>query len=493
MVETTPYTRNALIGSLLKMTHGKLEEYVKVGLAAAAADPDLFGHFITWNGQRGKVRDAKIAFAVLALRGVKKGDQDLAENAVANLLLLSPRDLVRAYDFSKLVTGQGHPIPGGYRRLVEQGLRRYLREREQQHGWWERTAVQHRRSLKRLYRLSHCKPSGHAQRILFKQDYPKGSVFAAIAGLHALPPQEAAGVILEHALPFEIIVGSVDVKNPDILLALIEGMTGNQVITNTKMLERLGVMKSPILKASYDAALVRAKSDTRVETLKAGRAAEATTDETVRAKLGGLQQHKVAQLGTIDGDWLVLGDRSGSMAASIEMSRRIAGFIAERVKGKVYLVFFNTEPMFFDVSGKPIHQIAEETKRISVNGGTSIGCGLEYVFQKGLPVQGIAIVSDGAENTSPVFPVVFQKYCEQLGVEPTTYLFKLPGQTDVLTGNCARAGIALETFEASALDYYALPQTVALLRTGKFSLYDDIMAVKLLTIDGVFRGKGGTS
>ena len=78
MVETTPYTRNALIGSLLKMTHGKLEEYVKVGLAAATADPDLFGHFITWNGQRGKVRDAKIAFAVLALRGVKKGDQDLA-------------------------------------------------------------------------------------------------------------------------------------------------------------------------------------------------------------------------------------------------------------------------------------------------------------------------------------------------------------------------------------------------------------------------------
>src|SRR3990167_3951058 len=90
MVETTTYTRNALIGSLLKMTHGKLEEYVKVGLAAATADPDLFGHFITWNSQRGKVRDAKIAFAVLALRGVKKGDRDLAENAVANLLLLSP-------------------------------------------------------------------------------------------------------------------------------------------------------------------------------------------------------------------------------------------------------------------------------------------------------------------------------------------------------------------------------------------------------------------
>jgi len=114
----------------------------------------------------------QLAFPLVALRTLAKADADLAENAVANLLLLSPRDLVRAYDFSKHLTAQGRPIRGGQRRMLERGIRLYLTEREKRVAWWDRTVLQHRDSMKRLYRLAHQKPSFRAQAILFQKKYP---------------------------------------------------------------------------------------------------------------------------------------------------------------------------------------------------------------------------------------------------------------------------------------------------------------------------------
>lgn len=489
MVETTPYTRNQLLSTLLKTGHKDLAQYTDVGLRAAIADPDLFGHFVAWNVKMGKIRDAKKALPVLALRGLGKADRDLAENAIACLLSLSPTDLVKAYDYNLAVTTSGRTIPAGWRRLLEQGIQRYLRERESRTNWWIKTAVQHRRALKRLYRLSHTKPSGFAQGVLFDRQWSDQSVFGKIAALRTMPPAEQAAVILQHSLPFEVVVGAADVKNEAVLLALIEGMTGNQIITNSQMLERLGVTRIAALRASYDAAILRAKSDTRVEALKAGQAAVRVTDAGTKAKLEKLQEVQTAQLGGIDGDWLVLGDRSGSMSASIELARKIAALITERVKGKVYLVFFNIAPTAFEVTGLSYEKIVEATRRVSAGGGTSIGCGLDYVLSNRTFVQGIAIVSDGGENTSPRFATVYQKYAEAMAVEPTVYLFHVPGEADSLSGSCAGAGIPLERFDASQLDYYSLPNLVQTLRTNRYQLVDEILAYPLLTFERVFNHK----
>lgn len=490
-MENTQYSRNKLITTLLKIGHGDLSIYVNDGLLAASAEPELLAHFVAWNDKNGKVRDSKVAFPIIALRGVTKNDTDLAQNAVAHLLKLSPRDLVRAYDFNKKMTAEGRPIPAGFRRLLEQGLKMYLTAREANNKWFDKVTLQHRHSMKRLYRLSHQKPGDRAQKILFDQKYPRGHVLAKVAKLNQMPPKEAAGVILNNHIPFEVIVGAgVNLKEESIALAILEGMSGNQVITNTKMLERMGVQSNPILKTAYEQALERAKTDKKVETLKAGRAAEKVTDKKVAEKLAAVQSVKTAQLGSINGDWLVLGDASGSMRESIELARKLAAFIAERVAGAVYLVFFNTSPTFYEVSGKSYDDILKLTGRIMAGGGTSVGCGLDYLRSKGTVINGIAIASDGGDNSGIRFHDAYTKYVAQLQTEPTVYFYRVPGDPDQLTRLCEMANIQVIKHDLGAnVDYYSLPNLVATMRANRYSLVDEILETPLLTFNDVFNQK----
>ena len=483
------YSRNKLVASLMKIGHSDLSLYIPEGLAAAKADADVLGHFIAWNEKNGKVRDSKVALPPLALRGLTKQDADLAENAVAHMLLLSPRDLERSYDFSKKLTADGHNIPAGFRKLLQQGIKTYLEQREASTKWWDRTVLQHRKSVKALYRLAHKTPSPRAQKILFDGEFPPSSIFGRVASLKTLQPKEAAGVILEYEIPFDVAIGAVaKAKDKDIQLALIEGMTGNQLITNTQMLQRFGVMNDPVLKSAYEKALERAKSDSKVETLKAGRAAERLKGTDAAGKMSALQETKTKQLGGIDGDWLVLGDASGSMEQAIEIARQIAGIITERVSGSVYLVFFDSTPTFVDVSHLSYAQIVEKTRRINAGGSTSIGCGLDYVRSKNLIVNGIVVVSDGGENCAPMFVDTYRKYCQQLSVEPTVYFFQVRGSdSDVFSRNLNLAGIQLETFDMrQGVDYYSLPNIVKTLRANRYALFDEVMETSLLTINQIY-------
>lgn len=513
-MEQREYDRKQFISTLMKIGHGKLDAYIKDGLLASEAEPELFAHFIAWNEIKGKVRDSKVAYPVIALRSVSKSDRDLAENAVAHLMKLSPRDLVRAYDFNKQLTGEGRAIKSGYRRMLEQGLRDYLQAREDHPKWWERTTLQHRESMKRLYRISHKRPSDRAQKILFEGKYPANSVFAKVANLKNMTPQEAASVILSEKIPYEVAVGAVaKIKDKDIILALLEGMTGNQVVTNSKMLDRMGVKKDPVLNAAYQAALNRAKSDKKLNVLKADQmlerkgpggqsvgsymmyAASPTSlsvslpppSEEMQADLQQLQAHATKMLGGIEGDWLILGDCSGSMSQSVELAKKVAALITEQVKGKVWLIFFNTYPTPFDVTGKTFFQIQEMTQRIRSGGGTSIGCGLDYIKANGHEVDGIVIVSDGGDNTHPMFGTAYKSYCEKIGRQPTVYFYDVGGDYDSLMPQLP--GV-IEKFDLrhGKVDYYSLPNTIATLRTNKYSMIDEIMATPLLKmVDAIVR------
>ncbi len=499
-VEKQVYSRNKLVASLMRIKHdetvktakfqkrdnvAKLKLYVPEAIGAARTDADLFAHFIAWNEINGKVRDSKVAFPVIALRGTAKGDRDLIDNAIAHLLKLSPKELLRACEFSQIMTKDGNPVTGGSGAVLEEAVKSYLSAREDNPGWWDRTVLQHRRPMKRLYRLFHKKPSERADAILFKGVYPDGSVFEKVAKLKSMSPAEAAGVIIENRIPLEAAIGAVTkVKDKDVLLALLERMTGNQVITNTQMLQKFGVMDDPALKAAFDAALVRARGDKRVETLKAGQAAEAVKGTEAEGKLQALQHVKTEQLGSIEGDWLVAGDRSGSMAASIEVARKIAGLIAERVGGSVHLVFFNEDATYFDVSGKTYTEIVDMTRRVGAGGATCIGRSVDYIRAKGVIVNGIVVVSDGGENRLPAFSTALKQYRDQFSIDPTVYLLHVPGDSNVLSVNCARAGIALEEFELGReVDYYSLPNIVKTLRANRYALFEEIMATPLLTIE----------
>lgn len=482
-------TRNAVIAVLTKSPHGDLAEYAPIGLQAAKEDPLFFAKLIAWNHRKGAIRDAKVALPILALTSMPTVvDDELRENALAHVLSLDPRNLVRAVRFAK-----GQPVI--HRRLLARGVEQFLRDREASHGRFERTALQHRGSLKELYALLHIKPGEYAQRILFKGE--KLGVFADVARLKDMDPVEAAGTIMGKRIPFLVAMGALGAKakEPACVQALIAAMSPTELVTNTKLLERLGMKTDPALRAAYEAGLQKAAQTTSTAaTLKTTRAAEAVGGVTAE-KLRGVQEKQLDNM-SVDGDWLVIGDKSSSMQESIEIARQICAVLARVAKGRVHLVFFNSSPTYYEVTGKSFDEIAAITKRETAGGATSIGSGLAYANAKGIEVDGIVYASDGAENTPPMFAPEYQLLCKRLDKQVPVYLYwtkclqPSPVNNDPMAMiNAARgAGIDLQVIDVrNGLDFYSLPNLIATMRSNRFDLSDEIMATPLLKISDVLR------
>jgi hypothetical protein len=485
-------TKQRLIAELSKSSHGALKEYLPIGKQAVQQEGDFFAHLVAWDRTHGQIRDSKVALPIIGLAFEK--DAELIDNSLAHIALLGPRELARAYRFGLEIR-----LPGKMRqlrRLVES----YLHEKEQDKGW-DHLAIQHRGTLKELYSLAHAKPEKERTNVVlygrtfdkFKAPLPKGSVFEVVANLKNMSPTEAAGSIMKYRIPFLIAMGALGAKakEPDLVQALIQAMSPTELTTNVKMLEKLGMKTNPALRGAFDKAMEKA-STSKKNTLKTTQAVEAVQDEGLKEKLRGLQAKQIAAAGGPDGDWVILADKSGSMQHAIETACHVAGSITQFVKGKVGLIFFDTSPMAVDVTGLSLDQIQKATRSFRANGGTSIGCGLNRMLVEKLAVDGIVIVSDGGDNTAPLFHDVYPKYAKFVDKDVPVYFYQLSGEADKLTPNMQRAGIEMTTFDlrGSKLDYYSIPNTVKTLRSNQYSLVEEILSTPLLSLNDVLKRHG---
>ena len=477
-------TPNALIRELARSAHGKLEEYIPTGAAAVLQDPAFFAHLVAWNEQKGEVRDAKVALPVIALLG----HADFHENAHAHLAMLGPRELLRAYRFRQELTKGERPVP--MRGLVK----RYLQARESYWPWFEKTAVLHHETLKELYSLVHLKPVARAKDLLFEGKREAGSLADLVARLHEMPTEVAVATILNRKLPWLVAEGALGkrIKEPDILLALMEQMTTTEFVNNQKRLEKLGCKSTPALRGAFEAAVLRVAASKK-STLKTTKAVEAVSDEGTKARLAAVQEKQLDKL-SVKGDWLVLGDASPSMRLCIETAKDLAAVLARAAEGAVHLVFFSGVPEYYDATGLTLEEVRQRTRHVVARGGTSIGCGLAYAIEMNLPFDGIAVVSDAQENTAPHFAATLKRYVEKEQKDMPVYLYRFrPGMQASLDVDLARsmekAGLDLQEFDLreTRVDYNSLPNLVRTMRVSRYSLVDEVMATPLKKLDDVFR------
>lgn len=502
-----------LISSLASSPHGDLGVFLPIASRALAQDADFYAHLIAYNAKKGSVRDAKVALPVLALADPDRDEHDvLIEHAFALLADLNPRMFLKAMEFARTVRWDWRRVGldagprasaeklvrGRYRRAMRRLIVRYLRDLEADRHVWERTALRHRAVLKTLYAWYGVKPSDHADQILFKRN-PQGGPFLALKGLSKLSADEAAGVIMKWKLPFLTIRGAAGAlaKEPSVVMAMIKAASPTELVTNTKAFEKLGVKTVPALRAAFEEALEAAGKSKRAKApLKATRAAEVLEDEgesKLAAKLRVLQEKQLDSMAGIDGNWLVLADKSGSMSQAIEVGRLITATLTRLVRGTVQLVFFDESPHSIDATGKTYEELKTLTKTIEAGGGTSIGCGLQSIVDKKLEVNGIAIVSDGGENHLPWFFQAYKAYVDKLGNDPTVYFYRLAGDADALSSNCTRAQIDLQTFDlrGKTIDHYSVADLAQTMKVSRYGLVDEVLAYPLLTIDDVLeRTKG---
>lgn len=503
-------SKNRIIAELSKSAHGELKAYLPVGKEAAAKHGEFFAHLIAWDRIKGAIRDAKVALPVVSFTA-KNYPEEFQENSLAAISLLGPREMLKAYRFveeikSDLAVGASRHSKGtgnakGIMTRLTNVLCISLLERERNWPRWERTMLQHRAVLKELFSLLRLKPRDQrTNACLFRSDkvngtrirlpYPEGGLFEVVSRLKDMSPQEAAGTIMNKKIPFLIAMGALGekAKDTDLVLALIQSMTATELTTNVAMLERLGVKTNPALRGAFQEAIEKA-GKSKTNTFKATRAAENLDDEDLKEAMRGLQEKQIQQLGGVDGDWLVLGDKSGSMSRAIEAARLVAATLTKMVKGKVWLTFFNTQPQTIDVTGASLDIIKKGTAHIVAGGGTSIGCGLMRMLDGKTLIDGIAIVSDGGDNSVPYFHDAYKQYSDFAGKQVPVYLYQLEGDTPDLIRFMQGAGYDLQIFDlrGQGSDFYSLPNLVATMRTNRYSLIDEILDTKLLLLPDHFK------
>jgi hypothetical protein len=480
-------TKQRVIAELTRSAHGDLKAYLPIATQAATQDPEFTAHLTAWNHKNGQIRDSKVALPVATM----VPGFPFEENSLAHLALLDPRNLVRAVSYARDTGGRR------VRRIVGV-VERYLRTREANHALFNGAVLQHRRSMQRLYALYHIKPGPYAERVLFKGQYPAGSALSAVQRLHTLSGKDAAMEIAKHKIPFLVAVGALgpNAKDTDFIMAMIDSMTATELVTQVKLLEKLGVKDVPALRAAFEAGLQRV-GESKQATFKTTRAAQAMTDTKLKDKLVHAQEKQLATLGSIEGNWLILGDKSPSMTRSIEISKMVAGTLAKMVSGEIDLVFFDYSPRPLKVTGKSYEEIVAETKYLKADGhGTSIGCGLQWAMEKGIEIDGIAVVSDGAENSPPMFADTYTRLCKKLDRSPPVYLYWVECSQPNLSNNnpeafansMKRAGHDLQVYDlrGQKVDYYSLPNIVSTMRASRYGLLDEIMSTPLRTLDDVF-------
>ena len=480
--------RKRMYGAMTHIGHGDLSLFTGL-LPLAHADPYFYAHLTAWNHVNTQVRDSQVALPVIGMRA-NGGDREWAENAVAHLAKLGPRELVRAVQFSRELTKRGDRVQGGAGNMLEGALKGYLAIREAKPSWWDKTVVSNREAMLTLYTISHTKPSPRAQAILFDKQYPKDSVFAAIAGLKNMSPKEQAAAIQQYGIPFPIVIGALpNIKgNREVLLPLIDGMTGAQVLNNTEMLKRLGVMVDPMLMSAYNDALQRATTDKRVSAKKIDQVVAKQSDSRLAQTLQTVQDAAIANAKKIDGNVSIEVDRSGSMARAIELGKMIASQITARVNGKVYLSFYDDRLEVFEVQDKTYNEIVAMTRHIKSRGSTACGLPLQNLRQKNIPVDMVVQVTDGGDNHNPYFHESYPAYVNAMGVEPVVYEVFVGASRNYLSDYAERNGINVEVIDASdaAIDQYSVGNIVNMLRPGTFGLEEEINTTPLLTLSDIF-------
>lgn len=503
-------SREQIVNELSRSAHGKLSEYIPIIGSACRVDPEFTAHLIAWDFINGQVKDSKVALPVITLLE-REFPEELVENSLSHLALQPPRELLKALRFSIESS-----VPARRQRKLEQVIRAYLGQKESVSGKWNRLAIRHRRSLRELYARTHCPMPEWASRLLFKsQDkndrvplkdqYIPNSIFADIANLGRMEPGAVAATIQKWHLSPLIVGGAMTgakarQEDASVVQATMSQMSDTEVITRAASLEKKGLSRDAALKEIFRKKVSKATKSSKA-TLKTSVAADEVEDESLKTMLRELQERQITaqkEAGRgIDGNWLVIGDKSQSQEAAIEIGKHIAAAIAKFVSGKVWLAFCDNGVSGTEVTGMSLESIKAGTRFVKASGSTSYGVGLSWAIESRLQLDGVVIVGDGGENQSPTFAQQHQEYKRRFDKDLPVYLYQTyvdshyantpGGNPRNFATHMGNAGLAFTAFDLThgKVDYHSLPNLVQTMNAKRFGLVDKIMACPLVTLDQV--------
>ncbi|HKT37353.1 MAG TPA: hypothetical protein VJR48_03220 [Ktedonobacterales bacterium] len=503
-----------LLNTLLTTPHRNLTALYPLHQEILTQDPRFYVRLAAWYADHGEVRDHQEMFVICLCLSQAEGHRDVG---LALLRRLPPYQLARVVDFIKghqvkrrvpvasapetaaVASATGATGRRGRKasrkpavpmetkieqvglfvnvpRSMRTEVERYLREREAHAERFDQAVLHARAAIKRLYAGLHIRPIGRAQAVLFSEEPPEGSVFAAMRAIRqAETPADQARALVGHHIPYRVATSLVKQISPTVLAALVEVMTPQEVINNIGSLKARGAFDNEDVKALIEAKLEAAKSDRRVSAYKAKVAVEAANvSGELAEQLDAITEAQVKAKGRITRSTAMLLDKSGSMHVAIEVGRQLGAMISSIIDAEFYAYAFDTIAYPIEAKGESLAEWEKALTGITAGGGTSCGVAIETMRRKGQRVEQIILVTDEGENQAPLFANAYKDYSEETKTRPDVILVKVGHASNVLERACTGLGIAPSVFTFSG-DYYALPNLIPLLQRA--SMVDVLMEI----------------
>ena len=466
--------RAALLDAFLHASHGRLGTIREVHAAAVERDALFYGHLARWYTDNGAIRDHQELFVAHLLASPLPAHRVHAATLMQRL---------RVYQVARVVkyTRETLRVKG---RSLRRAVEGYLRRRESHEAWFDECAIRDRRSLKGLYASLHIKPSPRAQAILFSDSPPTDSRIAVARHLSRLSedPAAQARLIVEHHIHYTTALGAVKHWTPMILFALVKVMTPPQVITNLAMLQRRGAFLHPETKELLDHKIREAVKCNRVCDFKTVVALRAVGhDARISGGLLSSLQQRLRNRGTINVPSALFVDKSASMDEAVEIGKQLAILCSTVAASDMHVFAFDSAAFEIIPRTRDVGGWEEAFGPIRADSCTSIGAPFKRLH--GRRVEQIVIITDGEENTSPLFREALDAYEQAHEVTCRLVIIRLGrGGVTPLEQSLRGREFTLIPFKG---DYYNLPNVVPLLCNTPQTLIDEVLATPLHTLDDV--------
>lgn len=386
---------------------------------------------------------------------------------------------------------------------LRSAIKSYLRYREKPDNiaMMEGALIRARSHMYGLYYRTHTLPGG-AQNNWLNQYLFHGKIDeknSAAARLFALKklsaekdPVKQAKMIVENRLPYPQVVSVLSKITPTVLIALIDAMSPQELLSNLASLKKRGGFDNPEIAKLITDKLEKIKSTKkRVDALKGSKAALAVgLPEEVSKIATEVTDVRLKSHGVIRSSIAILIDKSGSMSTAIELGKEISAMVAQScVAGntpKVYL--FDSVPTEIgwrtidgDITSKSAWDV--KLKMCRANGGTEPHTVIKAMLMNKVSVEQIVVITDEGENTVGRFASEIKNYASQFGVTPNIVMVRVGGRyesSDRMTESIKKAGMDVEALVCDKLDGVSLPNLIKML--SRKSIFDLVMEINNLEL-----------
>lgn len=462
--------RSLALRSLMKVAHREYAPAVAELREAIETDPDLISRFCVFLARGGTAIRDQIDVALITLL---QAAVEFPEYREAGRLLLFGSDVYdiaepygdlsglppfRVFRIAQFVDQSDRKVA----RLLKSSMRDYIHMFEQDVQRFDSVALLNRSNLRWAYKRFHIKPNDRAQAILFDNNPPSDSKFAAIKQIVAEEDvAEKAKLIVEAKIPYRIASTLIPKMNAAAGVALVAAMSPTEALNSRQWIESSGLLNIEEVKSLYLGKVAKA---TKSIASADHRASAQGSDTEVEAAVQSAKQSATEREQRIASNLLLLVDISGSMNLAIDIAMKFGARIAPLCDGDLMVIAHNTEGRIIEVPSDQRDQLSvweQAFKGIRAGGGTNHQRGLIRALEVGFMPQSVVLITDGGENGGD-FTLNLSNFAANTSFEPHVVMIHLDGQANVLGPKLEASSLRYDEFNFDG-DYYLFDQVGAIL------------------------------